>query len=306
MTKINRLILIALASASALLGGCGGAKRGSMTTATAVNAMGSLATILGQIPKGSTAASLPSSLTSGGVSLASVKPQAASVYDACTTITSPVVDADADGIPKYKGYTFNCSGITDGTSKVTHKGTLEIVDYDDALKGEKGGFKYNFNVTDWTTVAASGDRTSLAYKGYWEEKNTASSITYKSAFTTVEYVTSGGKPTNNLTMTDSFNVTITPTDMANPWDSGAQKFTGTFTFSGTFQAENVAGHMIDVSGDFTVEFRSQGLIYDKSCTKFYRSGKTIIEDGGGNMVQFIYSCSTAKAYLNGTELKISI
>lgn len=323
----TRTLTLALAAigAGALLHGCvGGGPEGIINATSAPQIVTSFVGVINNMPKGSGALSLPNNI-GGGVTVAALtspstqniakakKKQsrniAASAWDVCITESpNPTTDADSDNIALTKTYTFDCTNADVNGQKYTYKGTLKSIDKDDSVQGIKGGFRYDFNITDYTYEDPSnGNKYSYSHIGQWDGSGTDTSTTFKGEYSgrvKAVYNTITGLPagtTVDYLMTYKFDGTYTH-DAA--WNNGKLNATGSYSFDGTYLGEhNASGEHTIGSGSAVITFKSTNLEFASTCSKFYRSGTWEMTDIGGNIIKLVYNCTDIKAYLNGTEVK---
>ncbi len=293
--------LICAAGLSLLLAGCGGgggalsAASGSVNQAQALkifsdaNIMRALGTL---VPTDN--AQAPISLPAGFM---------AGMFDSCTTKnpTSPE-DRDKDDIPALLEVKYSCNNIAVDSGLSTIVGTYKIVDFKDEAgnqnKGWGGGFRYDLDFSNG--YAHSGEEVKDIYKGYFEVKNTSSSLSYNSEYT-------GTVVGKNFTPAfdwywkwqSQWENTYTPDEMAQPYAKGSAKFNGFFAVSGTMEP--------DASGKQTVvkvvfALKSKDLKYDRSCSTYWKEGSIIYVDGSNNEIRYDYSCANFKVFFNDTEI----
>ena len=294
--------LIYAAGLSLLLLGCGGgggalsAAGGSVSQAQALqvfsnqNITAALATL---VPNN--AAQVPVNLPAGFM---------AGMFDSCTTKnpTSPE-DKDNDGIPASLEVKYACNNIAGDGGFATRVGKYKIVDFNDEAgaknQGWGGGFRYDLDFSNG--YAASHEEFKYIYKGYFEVKNTATSMSYNSEYTG-SVVGKSLTPVTfdwNWKWQSQWENTYLPENMALPYAKGSAKFHGFFAVSGTMEPDN-NGKQTEVKVVFSL--KSKDLKYDRSCSMYWKEGSISYVDGANNEIRYDYSCATFKVFFNGTEV----
>lgn len=293
--------LICAAGLSLLLAGCGGgggalsAAGGSVNQAQALKIFSNanITQALGTLVPTNNAQA-PISLPAGFM---------AGMFDSCTTKnpTSPE-DLDNDGIPALLEVKYSCNNIAGDGGLATRVGTYKIVDFKDEAGNQNigwgGGFRYDLDFSNG--YAASHEEFKDIYKGYFEVKNTSSSLSYNSEYTGTVVGKSFTPAFDwNWKWQSQWENTYMPDDMAQPYAKGSAKFNGFFAVSGAMQP--------DTSGKQTVvkvvfALKSKDLKYDRSCSTYWKEGSIIYVDGSNNEIRYDYSCANYKAFFNGTEI----
>lgn len=322
----RKTLTLALIGAGAMLHGCvGGGPEGVVNAKSAPQVITTFMTVLSQLPQGPNAQNLPANI-GGGVNVASVSKTSmkniakkadkksgrniAADPDWATCITeSPAspVDADSDHIALLKNYTFDCENASIGGSTYTYKGTAKFMDKDDTVQGIKGGYRYEFNITDYTWKdATTGNTFGYSHIGFWDGKGTDTTSTYKADYTSQVKSTFTGMPgfsgpvSVDYTMKYKFDGTYTH-DAA--WNNGKLNAVGSYEFNGTYLGEHdAAGNHTIETGSAVITYKTTNLEFSSSCSKYYRSGTWEMTDMGGNVIKLVFSCTAMKAYMNGTEI----
>lgn len=293
--------IIAVALLGVLLNGCGGGKlsaAGGQATAAQVKAIFAaqgVSTMLGTLKPQSTATN-PISISVGF---------AENTLDVCKTKNPTTTeDRDGDSIPASLSVKYDCHEIESQGSKITRVGTLKLVDYNDepgdANKGWGGGYRYDYDFSN-RYVVAHEDFTDI-YKGFFEVKNTSSSIIYSTEYTgaVVGKQTNNGKTFGwNWKWQSQWMNTYTPDDLTKPYEKGSASFDGFFGASGLIEPDN-NGKQEEVSVVFAL--KSKNLTYDRvGCGTFWK-GSIIYIDGAKNEYRYDYDCTNTKVYYNNELL----
>jgi hypothetical protein len=302
MKKIISILFI-LVIAAAFSGCIGGG--GAVTASSAPAVLNSFTSAMSQLPRGNRASTLPSLGGGGGVTVSSISTRVApSCYD-----VSASVDGDIDGIALLKIYTFNCNNNSDGAFIYNQTGTFKVIDKDDAVAGIKGGYRFEFNMPKWFFKDVStGFTGGGSHKGFWEGSGTDTSSHFTSDYTGRNYYegnyASLGNFSTDYTFSHKFDLIYTHNSTAAGvnWSAGTMNGKGTFSWSGTFVTESLGGDHKLKSGDATMTWQAIDVTFDSvACpANWYKSGKIIFTDGGGNKMEQVYGCTVApKNYLNG-------
>lgn len=310
MSKVFKIIFIFISAAT--LGSCIGGTPSIVTTASAPQIMNSFSSeVLGKLPRGNSAAALPS-LGGGGISTSAVNAKVAPFSCYSSTPTTPV-DADLDGIALLKEYTFDCSDFGSGGFTYNHQGTLKITDKDDSVAGLVGGYRYEFKMPQWYYKNnTSGLSAGGSYSGFWEGSGTATSSIFNSDYTGSTYgeydITGFGKGDYNYIFSYTYNTVITHDSVAASanWNTGTINASGTYAWNGKFLSESETSpgnyEFKIVDGAASMSWQMSNVVFDHACTIWYKSGKVRLVDVGGNVIETIFACTTAKTYLNGKEI----
>ena len=295
MNKLNILAVLTFIFGSLSFLGCGGAPSGQPLTAQSANfILGQFNTSLNNLPRSNTVPTLPIN----GITASSVSTKATG----CDTVTPvPTVDADNDSIAATKKYTYNCNDFVSGEVRQTYKGTVEIKDMDESVKGMFGGIRADFNVPIYNSVEiATGNTYQYSHVGFWEYKNINGSLISTSSYSGKNKYGYNGLM-NDYTYTYTWNYKMTPDSsvLANVWNSGKIELSGSYELNGQFIQE-VNNKKFQTSGTWVVRYTSKDLVYDTNCTKWYKSGSYFMEDSG-NKMEIRYACTSAKLYVNGVE-----
>lgn len=273
---------------------CGGDGRKPLDSTSANLVLSQLKNQLGSIPRTNTPPTMIGGLT--GVTTSAVTTQAASCY---TVTPNPAVDADNDGIAATKTYTMDCTNETSGGTTFTQKGTVVYQDLDETVKGIYGGMRGDFSMPLFKiTDATTGYTFNYTHSGFWEYKNVAGKLVSSSEYT-------GGLKGEehafklDYSFTQKWNYTMTPDDAANPFSKGKMEMSGSFGMKGDFVIEANSKHE-PYNGSWLVSFTTKDLVYDSSCSQWYRSGSYVISDSA-NKLEVVYSCTTSKLYVNEAE-----
>lgn len=310
MSKVFKIVILFISTAT--LGSCIGGAPSIVTTASAPQIMNSFSSeVLGKLPRGNTAAALPS-LGGGGISTSAVTAKVAPYSCYSSTPTTPI-DADSDGIALLKEYTFDCSDFGNGGFTYNHQGSLKIADKDDAIAGIVGGYRYEFNMPQWyykndTTGLTAGG----SYSGFWEGSGTSTSSTYSSDYTGSTFgefdITGFGKGEYNYIFSYTYETVITHDVVAAnaTWNTGTINASGTYAWNGKFLSEhetspgNYKFELVDGAASMT--WQMTNVVFDQTCSIWYKSGTVRLVDVGGNVVETIFACTEATTYLNGKKI----
>jgi hypothetical protein len=304
---LSRIIILA---AGFFAVGCVGGG-GSVTADTAPKVISSFASVLAGLPRGNTKASLPSGVSGGGVTTSSISAKASLPCETVNPLTP--VDADGDGIALLKTYTFNCSDYTTGGVSYNHTGTFTSIDKNDAVAGQVGGYRYEFDMPKWYYKSvADGFNLGGTHKGYWEGTGTTTSSTFAADYAGSVHGESNyvgmGPVTVDYTFKYKFDVSYTHNAAASglAWAAGTMTGKGTYALSGTYLDENEtplgATTRSVKTGDAIMVWETDSLTFDATCSRWYKTGKITMTDTGGNKIVSEFACTTSKVYLNGTEL----
>lgn len=292
MKSILKLMAVAPVFAATL--SCGGPGGQPLTAQSIGTVMGGLGQALQKLPSSNTTPTLPVS----GVTTSAVSPLAIS----CETVSpSTLVDADSDGIAATKTSTFDCTDFTSGADRLTRQGSVTVTDKNEAVAGVQGGLKVEFNVTKFNLVDSSGKLFENSYVGYWEYTGgSGGQVSSTADFSgLVKYESSAYS--NNYTYNYTWVWALTPTNGSNPWVAGQVSISGAFILSGDFVYEDSNGNRSQQTGSFAINYYTQNLKYDSTCSKFYQSGSFFVSDGNGTLMEIRYACTTAKFYVNAVE-----
>jgi len=312
MKKI--LVLLISVSSLSLVSCIGG--NGGLNPNFAPQAISNVKGILDTLPKSNAVGSLPSQISngSGGVSISSFGAEAMAGGLACHKYTpNTIVDADADSMPALREYTFDCDKEYSSNYTYTHKGSMKITDKDDSVKGIKGGYHYEYDLQKWEWTDLN-EKTSFSgsHKGYWDAKGTDTESEFKSEYggtTKGELPPKYGGLKYDYTFAFTYNLKYTHDSVASGanWSAGKIEGSGTYKFFGTFP---YYGRETDVnpvrevrSGGATASWRYENVEFDRAgCTKWYKSGRLILNDMTGSEVRLEFKCTSVEVYLNDVKL----
>lgn len=316
--------LLAATPVAALLAGCIGGGGPGVEVSTAPQIASSFVTIVNTLPKSNTNPSLPTFAgtvntasfkldTGAGTKVADKKITAsrapASISSCYSFNPDPGVDVDGDGIAAIKNYTFDCTNTYDGTNKYTWKGSMKIVDKNDtggaAGMGVKGGYRYDFDMPEYTYEGSDGTITGYSHKGFWEGSGTDTETKYNSDYTggvkgTYNYASLG-----TVSVDYSYNHKFKGSYKHNAgWTQGSVTYEGDYSWSGTYISENAAGKHELKTGNANMKISTEDLNFDSvACpAKFYKSGSWVLTDNNGSVMKITYFCTVAKLYFNGKEI----
>jgi hypothetical protein len=218
-------------------------------------------------------------------------------FDSCASVTAAdQTDNDGDGIKMHIAAKFNCVGIA-GESNNTFDlvGSFEQKDLDDSQDWALGGYLFNYNLNFKNTTDAS-NTLIFRFKGFFSAENTGTMLTQTSNF----YY--GGSGIHNGVELDylwqgDYEASFTPTSMASPYADGTANFSGGFKVKGDFSHGTNSATLDVVFG-----ILGENLVYDSTCSNYYRSGSVSFTDGSSNVIMYTYNCTTAVATYNGTTL----
>ena len=314
--------LLAATPIAALLAGCIGGGNPGVNVSTAPQIASSFVTIIGTLPQSNTTPSLPSFSGAGGVTTANFKistgvnvadkkissSRAPASVTSCYNFTpDPGTDADGDGVAATKTYTFDCTNTFDAGTKYTWKGSMKIVDKNDtggpAGFGVKGGYRYDFDMPEFTYEAASGTINTYSHKGFWEGSGTDTTTNYVSDYTggvkgTYDYPALG-RVSIDYAYVHKFKGSYTHNV---GWTQGTITYAGDYSWNGTYISENAAGKHELKDGNANMKIATDALTFDSACAKWYKSGSWLLTDNNGSVMKITYFCSVAKLYFNGTEI----
>ncbi len=305
--KKHIAILFVIAGSLSTVSCIGGG--GALTADSAPQIMTTFATLVGQLPKGNKTATLPSDLNSGGVTVSSLEMKASPRLSCESSTPASPVDADGDGIALLKQYTFNCSSYVGSGYTYNHLGTFKSIDNNDSVPGLKGGYRFEFDIPTWTSTEISSDLTSGgSYSGYWEGSGTDTTSEYKSDYHGSYYadydIASLGKVSVDYDFSHQFDVKYThnSTAVGANWSSGSMEATGAFMFDGQFVDEDSNGVHRLKNGQATMTWKTENVTFDSGCAKWYKTGRFLLTDTGGNKLRTEFNCTEVKVYFNDKEL----
>ena len=246
-------------------------------------------------------------LPTGVGSLSAEEAQArATGYEDCTTSSGSTADgADGDGIFLSYRQDFNCVGIpvtgdsgTSGTSALT--GFFSEIDKDDTLSGDKGGYKWQYDIT--YAYDLSHEKMGGTFSGLSESTFSGGTLTqnwdYKVAANHTDVAT-GAK--SNWYIKSKWLSMYTGDDPANPYLAGTMTLNGFFGLGGNFYEST---SKTDVKLDVVFEISTEGLTYDRAAcpTSFWKNGKLTFKDGSGNQYTYTYTNCTVATTFNGATI----
>jgi hypothetical protein len=313
--------LFVLISLLSLVAACGGGNGTGTTTAsnpltakTSAQLVSMLdSQVLSSFPKSNAKPTTPLA----GTGLAALKNSGLS----CVTQspTTPV-DLDSDSIFANRVTTYNCNEADAGSGNiVTYLGSFTETDKDDDLAGIMGGYRFDFNVptlnTSFTYTMNSENYklvTGGSYNGYWEGSGTSTSSTFVSDFSgknvyAFDNLTTSKNYSGNYDYMYTMNMTITHDAVAvgQPWNTGTLNGSGTYQWTSNFSGENPepAGEGSEqMNGSYHLNWKTIDLIFDHTCSVWYKSGSYEITDTAGNVIQVTYQCSTKTVTFNGAAV----
>lgn len=217
-------------------------------------------------------------------------PVVRSATDACTTKTpATATDADGDGIST-QTRVYNCSNVQDSGSTINATGTVTVTDEDDNNAASGWSYVYDNVVGGYTNGANS---ENYNYSGNYKmtrgsDGNWAYTGNYKSNGTNVN-----NGVTNTYISGGTWSDVVIPDSATNPDYTGAVTVSGyyaaTFTVSGTPQ-------------QYVFSMQSSGLLYDHTCSAYYKQGSYTFTDAAGNTVVITYNCSSSVVKYNGSAI----
>jgi hypothetical protein len=284
------------------LASCGGEEAQPLTAANASVVLTQLNTVLGQLPRSTTAPTLPIT----GATTAAAKPGVSTMAAIdCETVTPTTpVDADGDGIAATKTGTFDCTSNPVGQYTYTRKGSYTIKDLDDTTDWPVGGMSATFDVDSFNYTKTDGETGSGSHNGTWKFIGESTGAMTSTANYTGRYAFTGAASDYNIDYTYSYTwdwaMTPDSTVPANAFNSGSQTFKGEFSLNGLFVTERNGVHT-QGNGSFRVTYQSKNLLYDTTCAKYYKSGSIMMDDSNGTSIEVRYACSTAELYVNGAK-----
>lgn len=298
-----KTLLIAALSAF-VISSCGGTPAAPLNATIGPQFVGNFKTALQQIPNSNTVPSLP--VQGGAVSTSAIAPQATG-FGTCykSTPTSPV-DADGDGVALKKSYIFDCTDLNVSGTTYTHKGSFTSQDLDDTKAGAAGGYQYDYNMTEWTSVDSSQNKYRYSYVGTANFKQVGSTFVYKNDFSGTYYYKSA-VPYHGITAATDYKYrhvwdsTWIPDSAGSPWTMATHNFTGRYEMSGTFLSEVGGNHKL-YDGAVVMNFTGKSLRYQTGCSVGYQSGDVTMDDGFGNILKITYLCSSVTITMNGQKV----
>lgn len=299
------------------LNSCGGGN--AITKASAPQVLSSFATVINRLPRGNSKLTIPATISGpSGLGLRAQKSVNAfsslSCYSASPTVP---VDADGDGIPAQQTTTFNCSQFADGASGYTYnqQGFFRITDLNDLVAGLNGGYKYEFNMPVWNWKDLNtGINAGGAFKGFWSGMGTDKTATFSDDFTgrffgEFDYSSSGlGILKQDFTYSSKSTESFTHDSvLANAaWNTGTMTGSGTFSISGIFLDDGESGTGSTKpslkTGSASISWKSVDLTFDHTCSTWFKSGKFILNDSSGAVIEVRYLCTKVETYYNGQLL----
>ncbi len=303
---------------------CVGGK-GAVTIETAPTVVTTFKTVLNQLPKGNGVATNP-------IGVSSQKPRAGlksySLNDSIETYaeklscytSSPAtpIDADSDGIALLKEYSFDCEDFVSGENTFNHKGSYKSIDKDDTVAGDRGGYRFEFDIPSWYYKNNSENLLfGGSFNGYWDTSGTNDSTKFKSDFKGSQYAEfeapGHGILKTDYTYTYKWDVTFTPTlimvnsnSQVSQWAEGTMVGSGSFAIEGNFVNEKEEGGTVKfevIDGTASMSWKAVDVTFKSNCAVWYKSGSHILTDVGGNKIEIKFNCSDAKIYFNGEEMK---
>ncbi|MBX3021484.1 MAG: hypothetical protein KF799_07370 [Bdellovibrionales bacterium] len=296
-TLVRALLLPAAALSLLSCGGNGGEPMNAMT---AGQILGNFNNILKAMPRSGTV-----NLPMAGATLDS---KVTTMAIDCETVTpNPIVDADGDDIAAEKTSKFDCTDSTVGGSKLTRIGSYTVKDEDDSVDFPEKGFSVDFAVTKFnSTNTSDSSETDNSYVGKWVYTGSGGSLKSTSEFDGhYRYYSPADSYDIDYDYNYTWSWTSTPTNAAAPWDAGSQDFSGSYSLSGKFMAEDGQGNHFQQNGTWVISYKSKDLKYDQAggCTFYYRSGSIVINDGNSDY-EIRYACNSADLYVNGEKSDI--
>jgi hypothetical protein len=227
-----------------------------------------------------------------------------------STVASPV-DADADGIPLNQTYKYRCKNEALGTSIYSFVGGYTIKDRDDTKKWMEGGYdgtyEYASELKSPATAGTPAFSGSYIGRGQYTAQKLGPSYVMDSTYSgSVKYDSEGYVA--DYQYEGTWGSKWTPDSaVANMWLKGTSEYAGTWHYFGMLppqdedqQARRNASKAA-VYIDVTMKMYSENLVYDNTCTNYYRSGSWIFDFGDGHSFKWTYGCTTLKYYLDGKE-----
>lgn len=214
------------------------------------------------------------------------------LYSACSTVVpTTTTDLDKDGIPATREITYACNGIPHGNITLTLNGTESQTDADDSVAtGTGAGYKYVYNYTG----GHSGGET-FGTKGTWEMTKDP---TTKVSKQTGDWKGSGSNTDQNTGAVEEYEYGSTYSHVVTP-DSARESKTGKVEFSGYFGSRRKGStNKGSPDHDYVAKYSSKDLVYDTTCSHFYKSGTATFEAGTGKMVM-TFQCSSNPKVVDG-------
>lgn len=273
---------------------CGGDGRKPLDKTSANVVLAQFKTQLQGIPTSNSTPTMVSNIS--GVSFGALSTQAAS----CQTATpNPAVDADNDGIAATKTYTIDCKNEVSGSSTFTQKGKLVFQDLDETVKGVYGGMRADYDLPTFSLTGSDGKEFNYSHSGFWQYKNDSGTLNSISEYTGgIKYDEHGYKL--DYKYTQKWKYSMIPDNVASPFTKGKMEISGSFGMTGDFVIEDSSGKHTPYNGTWVISYVGVDLIYDNSCSSFYKSGSHVISDAL-NKIEIRYSCTSSKLYVNGAE-----
>jgi hypothetical protein len=235
------------------------------------------------------ATALPSDVN--GLPTVSKKKAIFGAYDDCVEFLIGESMDDAHYKVKY-----DCKNIDEGEEGTySWIGTVEskVEDEDDFSKG----FRQDYDIKS----IYKGDPiiSYYDYKGFNSLVRSASTIVYESNFS-YDILMENYRVPLDWGFRREFKSTYTPEDMDSPFTAGSYKMEGFYEISGLVGDDSDGKNLGDVKLGF--EIKSQGLVYDSTCSYFFKKGSFTFIDGAKNALKFEYDCTGYEVTLNGKEV----
>ncbi len=216
-------------------------------------------------------------------------------FDACRKDEpSVLVDEDDDKIPKSKQSTFDCN-IDDGVAIRKQKGKMTITDLDDTKQFSAGGYEYTYDLEGDSNYKAGGFY-EFRYKGYLRYELKGDGYLFDSNYA---YDLTGDSPSDgkySAHYQSTWKHEVKPDDATDPGKAGSVVFSGFFYSKATSDDPTFVPH------NATVEMKSDGVKYDRSCSSFYKEGSITLLDVKGNTIRYDYACNTVTKTYNEQSL----
>ena len=227
-------------------------------------------------------------------------------YEDCSTTSGSTADGtDGDGIFLSYRQDFNCENIpvtgdSGGTGTTSLVGFFSETDKDDTLIGDKGGYKWEYDVK--YAYDFSHEKGSGTYTGLSESTVSGGTLTQKYDYKVANtHTDTASGMASNWYIKGKWLSSYTGDDPTNPYLSGSMTLNGFFGLGGNFYEST---SKTDVKLDVVFEISTEGLTYDKTAcpTSFWKNGKLTFKDGSGNQYTYTYTNCTVATTFNGSTI----
>jgi hypothetical protein len=215
-------------------------------------------------------------------------------FDNCKKFVIGSVESD----PHYK-IAYDCKDIViSGEGVVTQIGHYELKSEDptDLSLGYMVDYEMVIN-----TIFEAGSFSDYTVKGKLSNTQTKKQLIFDWDYSW-KFKSDRYKPINlDWTWERKVRRVYTPDNMAKPMDNGTLYIESFFTVLGDM------GPDMDKKptyGDFTLEMISKDIVYDTTCSYYFKEGTLEFKDGAKNTIKVDYDCADRTVYFNGKEIKL--